>query len=118
MISPLPLEDSEDPDDVSLLCVVGHGIHDGVPDHVLHQLSAAQVLGAVTVGTLLWDLDQHLNVLLRDPVNLQLHVAHLSAAMNTGKMVKTEEAETHSNGYIKRSKSQLNLTKYSLVITI
>ena len=66
------------------------GYHDSAPDDVLHQLPAAQVLGPVTVGALLWDLDQHLDVLLRDPVNLELHVTNLSAAAKTGKMSNSD----------------------------
>ena len=66
---------------VQPLCipVISHAYHDRVPDDVLHQLPAAQVLGPVTVCALLWDLNQHIDVLLRDPVNLELHVTDLSA---------------------------------------
>ena len=52
MIRPLSLEDRKYSDNIRLLSVVGHGVHDGVAYDVLHQLTAAEVLGPVTVGTL------------------------------------------------------------------
>lgn len=52
MIRPLPLEDRQYSDNIRLLSVVGHGVHDGVAYDVLHQLAAAEILGPVTVGTL------------------------------------------------------------------
>ena len=52
MIGPLSLEDRQYSYNIRLLSVVGHGVHDGVAYDVLHQLTAPEVLGPVTVGTL------------------------------------------------------------------
>ena len=59
MISPLSLEDCKYSYNIRLLRVVGHGVHDGVPDDVLHQLAAPEVLGSVTVGTLNVIISRH-----------------------------------------------------------